>query len=631
MTMRCRVAALRTLRAAAVGWVLLALALGGCANLRPDAAASPPPGAMPLDVVIEAPEDLQALLARHLDLARLARDAAGESLTDSELRRLVNATPAEARALLATEGYMDAEVLAEREVPALSTPARPLVRIRVTPGPRTQVTSTDLRIVGELADAAARGDAPSKRVLEQWHAAWTLPAGAAFSNTAWRDAKNSAVARLRSAGYAAAVQQSSAAEIDADRAGATLAIEVVSGPLFRTGELVIEGLERQDDKSVRNLADFGPGSVATDSLLLDYQERLQRSGLFERSTVSLDPDPAHAEAATVTVRVKEAPLQQATIGVGISANTGARISLEHVHRNLFDWRATLRNRIEWGKLRKAWEGELASHALPGLYRNLVGGGAEQLDSDTDRVSSVRARVGRSYDTQRIERLVFVEAERVRTWPVVGGVLTDTTRSDTLSTTLNFHGIWRDVDSIVLPTRGASYALQSGIGRVYSTDSDGNTTQGSGPFARLHLRAQWWQPLGDRWYAQARLEVGQVLARDNVEVPETQRFRAGGDDSVRGYAWRSLTPQLAGVDVGGRVVGTASVEVARPLSRTLPNLWWAAFVDAGRATERWSGFKPAWGAGLGLRWRSPVGPLRADVAYGDEARNWRLHLSVGIAF
>ncbi|MDH5330230.1 MAG: BamA/TamA family outer membrane protein [Aquincola sp.] len=632
MTARRHDAAPPVSRAVAAGCVLLGLMLGGCASLQPDAqATSMPASAAPADVIIEAPEELRALLDRHLDLARLARDAAGETLTDSELRRLVNATPAEARALLATEGYMDADVRAEREDAALSTRVRPLVRIRVRPGARTQVESADLRVVGDLADAAKRGDTQAKALINEWQAAWRLPPGAAFSNTAWRDAKSALIARLRGTGYAAASLLSSAAEVDAGRARATLSVEAASGPLFRTGPLMIEGLERQDHKSVRNLADFEPGTVATDALLLDYQERLQGSGLFERSTVSLDPDPAHAETATVTVRVKEAALQQATVGVGISANTGPRISLEHVHRNLFDWRATLRNKIEWGNRRKAWEGELASHAMPGLYRNLLGGGAERLDSDTDRVSSVRARVGRSYDTQRIDRLVFVEAERVRTWPVVAGVLANATRSDTLSATLNFHGIWRDLDSIVLPTRGDSYAVQTGVGQVHSTDSDGNSTQGSGPFARVHLRGQWWRPIGERWYAQARLEIGQVYARDNVEVPETQRFRAGGDDSVRGYAWRSLTPQVAGVDVGGRVIGTASLEIARPVSESLPSVWWAAFVDAGRAAARWNDFKPAWGAGLGLRWRSPVGPLRADVAYGEEVRDWRLHLSVGIAF
>ena len=118
---------------------------------------------------------------------------------------------------------------------------------------------------------------------------------------------------------------------------------------------------------------------------------------------------------------------------------------------------------------------------------------------------------------------------------------------------------------------------------------------------------------------------------SVDVPESQRFRAGGDDSVRGYAYRSLTPTVGGVDVGGRVVATGSLEVAHPISARLPTVWWAAFIDGGRAAQTWQEWTPAWSAGLGVRWRSAVGPLRADVAYGEEVKQWRLHLSVGIAF
>lgn len=608
------------------------LLLGGCAALRPpaEAPAEPPPPPS-VEVIVEAPEPLQRLLATHLDIARLARDAAGEPIAETELRRLENATPAEARALLATEGYMDPEVRTQREQDDQATPPRPRVRVIVAPGTRTRVGATELSVVGALAEAAERGDADARSLIAEWRAAWPLAPGEAFSNGAWRDAKNSAIARLRSAGYAAASWQSTAADVDADAARATLALQADSGPLFRTGALLIEGLQRQDAASARNLADFTPGTPATESLLLDYQERLQRSGLFDRVSVTLDPDPAQAAAAPVTVRLSEAPLQQATTGVGISANSGARALLEHLHRRPFGWRATLRNKIEWGTKRSAWEGELASHARPGLYRNLLGGTAERVISDTDIVTSARGRVGRSYDTQRIERLAFVELERVRTQPRITLTSSTSTRSDVVAGTLNFHGAWRDVDSVVLPTLGQSLALQSGVGRVHSLDASGATGAGSGAFSRLLLRAHWWRPLGAHWYAQARAEVGQVFAKDDVEVPDTQRFRAGGDDSVRGYAWRSLTPQVNGVDVGGRVLATASVEIARPVSARLPSVWWAAFVDAGRAAEHWKGFTPAWGAGLGVRWRSPVGPLRVDVAYGEELRDWRLHLSVGIVY
>jgi translocation and assembly module TamA len=75
----------------------------------------------------------------------------------------------------------------------------------------------------------------------------------------------------------------------------------------------------------------------------------------------------------------------------------------------------------------------------------------------------------------------------------------------------------------------------------------------------------------------------------------------------------------------------SAEIARPISENRPALWWAAFVDAGNAANAWNELTPAVGYGLGLRWRSPVGPLRLDLAYGQEVRKVRLHLSVGIAF
>ena len=64
---------------------------------------------------------------------------------------------------------------------------------------------------------------------------------------------------------------------------------------------------------------------------------------------------------------------------------------------------------------------------------------------------------------------------------------------------------------------------------------------------------------------------------------------------------------------------------------LPALWGALFIDAGRAVADWRDYKPAWGYGAGLRWRSPIGPLQIDVAYGLEPKKLRLHMSVGFVF
>ena len=138
-------------------------------------------------------------------------------------------------------------------------------------------------------------------------------------------------------------------------------------------------------------------------------------------------------------------------------------------------------------------------------------------------------------------------------------------------------------------------------------------------------------LGAGFYGQARLELGHVLAANDVQVPDPLRFRAGGDESVRGYGYRELAPERNGRIIGGDVLLTGSVELARPVAPSLPAVWGAVFVDAGRAASAWNSYKPAFGYGVGVRWRSPIGPLRADIAYGEEVRKLRLHLSVGITY
>ena len=622
----CPMGALRRAATRAIG-IALAFGLGGCAALgpAPDAALTAAP-APQVVLTIDAPEAQRLLLESYLDLSRLAVLAPGETLSESELRRLEAAAPAQARALLATQGYMQAQVRVQREAAgAAGEVAR--VHITVTPGVQTRVAQADIELHGPLADAAASGDVSARDTLAAWRKAWRLPVGSAFTDKAWRDAKNAALTKLRADGYANAAWAATSAEVDVDRASVHMLATAESGPLFRTGALVIEGLVLQDDPSARNLANFEPGRPATEALLLDYQERLQRVGLFERVAVTSSVDPADAAAATVTVRLSEVPLQQTIVAVGISANNGPRVSLEHIHRHIFGEPATMRNKFEIADRRRAWEGELSTHTLPGLYRNLIGGTAERLDSDTDRAYSLRFRAGRAYDNRRADRILFVEVERGFVEELVPGALAASANPDTLALTLNFHATWRDVDSIILPTLGQSLALQIGGGRVRSSAGG----ESSGNFSRLYGRLQAWRPLGGDWYGQARLELGQDFAADAVDVPESQRFRAGGDDSVRGYAYRSLTPTVAGVDVGGRVLATGSVEVAHPISAKLPSVWWAAFIDAGRAAQSWQDWRPAWGAGVGVRWRSAVGPLRADLAYGDEVKQWRLHLSVGIAF
>src|SRR5690606_24727133 len=126
----------------------------------------------------------------------------------------------------------------------------------------------------------------------QLRRAWALPEGDPFRNRDWSDAKSDALARLRGAGYASATWVGTAAEVDAERDEVRLFLVADSGPLYRYGGLQIDGLVVHEAETVRNLAATEPGAPVTEALLLDFQDRLVKSGLFESVNVTLDPDPA---------------------------------------------------------------------------------------------------------------------------------------------------------------------------------------------------------------------------------------------------------------------------------------------------------------------------------------------------
>ena len=606
-------------------FVLLCLVLPGCAALGWGAQTAPssdaigaevPTGPVAVEAQVNAPPALKALLEKHLDLIRLGALARGDAVTETEWARLVSATPAQVRALLATEGWLTPEVNVTR-LPMQSGSATQRVRIDVKPGVRMLVGRVTLEFEGQLQMQANAGNAAALKLVAELGRAWALPTGTPFRNAAWSDAKTALLARVRALGYSTATWSGTGADLSPDTQLARIFLVMDSGPLFRAGEIEIDGLVAQDAATVRHLAAFKTGAPLTEGMLLDYQERLQKSGLFDSVTVTHDTDPSNAEASRVQVRLREQTLQVYTFGLGYSANNGPRATVEHVDRRLFG--AALRSRtfIELGRLKRSLNAELSTHPFDGLNRNVAGLALERLQTSTDVVLSERVRAGRARDTQEAERLLFVEGERsVRTTRLV--------RNDTLGVSANAHWVLRDLDSIVLPTQGYTLALQGGLGR-----SRGNNAT-SDFFGHSYARLTGYLPLGSAWYGQARIELGQDLRRNGVAIPDSQLFRAGGDDSVRGYAYRDLGPIVDGAVSGGASLFTTSLEVARPLSANLPSLWGVVFVDAGRAATSFRALTPALGYGLGVRWRSPVGPLRLDWAWANELHRGRFHFSIGIA-
>ncbi len=604
----------------------LAVLASGCALLPKDDAAAKPAdqaaaaeaaqaaaAAMVIRLEVEAPAALRTLLLEYLDLAQLQNLGSSESLDAGEWARLIAAAPAQARDLLKTEGYFDAEVTVQRSG---NQPTE--VRITVQPGPRTRVSALQVDAQGVLAKRIADGHAESAALLARLRDDGPLRAGVPFRNPDWSDTKQGLLTTLRSAGYATASLAASQADIDTTTQRASLQVTLDSGPLFTAGAIMVEGLKAHDDATVRALAELGPGKALSEAALLDYQDRLQKTGLFESVLVRFDPDPSTSQVTPVLVRVRELPLQQATLGLGFSANTGERATLDHTHRRLLGYALTATTKIELGRSHQLFSGDLKTHPGAGFRRKLLGLEFERTVGDTDTVLTQRLRLGLSQESARLERLSFVE--------LLGSRRSDANSSESAQAlSINHQMVWRDLDSVLLPTRGFTAALQGGVGQARSGS-------GNGPFTRLYGRLTGYLPLGSTWYGQARVEAGQVIKRSGLVVPDALGFRAGGDDSVRGYAYRTLAPTDAqGSTTSGNVLLTSSLEVARPIVASLPSVWGALFVDAGGTADTWQDYKASLGYGVGVRWRSPIGAFRVDLAYGQEVKQVRLHLSLGIAF
>jgi translocation and assembly module TamA len=578
------------------------------------------PGAARRVAVPAEHRNLGKLLRSYLDLARFQEEAARDAtlaIRRSELRRLVVSAPEQAKALLAGEGYFNPKIVTRVGEEQPDEPV--LVSIKVDPGPLTRVGDVQFVFEGALDARLSANDPLAQSLQDRLEGDWALPKGEVFRQATWASAKNAALARIRAEGYPTASWSGTSVTVDAETHTATMYLVVDSGPGFVFGDIRIEGLVQHPPSTIINLAPFTKGSAYSEKRLLDWQERIQKLNLFDSVFVATELDPKQADAAPVVVQVHEMPLQNATAGIGISTDSGPRVSVEHLHRNAFaqDWQA--KSKVQLGRHESLASLDLTSHPWPGRRRGLISGQVSRsLDEEDSVLTSQQARVGLLNEGERLERTDYIELQRAK---VVSEERVLLSQATALSVTSQW--IYRNVDSQTQPTRGTTSLGQLTVGRSYSTLSE------SGFFSRAYAKVTGYMPLPGEWRVIARAEAGQVFAREAVSIPDPLLFRAGGDESVRGYPFRSLGVEKDGAIVGGRSIATGSLELAHPLTKRLPSLLGALFVDVGDAAENFGNMNANVGYGFGLRFLSPVGPLRLDAAYGNEVKRWRMHFSVGV--
>ncbi|MDP2056722.1 MAG: POTRA domain-containing protein, partial [Thiobacillus sp.] len=279
-----------------------------------------------LTVEVEAPDEFKPLLVQYMEAARAAR--LGEALDEAELARLRSLSAETARELLATEGYFSPQI------DSTLTPVENdwVMRFTVTPGPRTRVRTLKVDFAGALADAGELG----ARLRARAERNFTLRPEMPFRQADWNAAKMALLGPLLTIRYPASRLAASEARIDPATQSADLMVTVDSGPAFFYGQPLISGNQRYSESIIRNLSPLKPGQPYRQQDLLDYQAALESSGYFAQATVRIEPDPALAAAVPIQVEVVERPEKLFSVGVGISTDTGTRVSTSWIHRNILE-------------------------------------------------------------------------------------------------------------------------------------------------------------------------------------------------------------------------------------------------------------------------------------------------------
>ena len=604
------------------GCSLLPPALGGPDDQGPDVAGMPDDAPLAFTLQVQAPPDIESYLRKNLELQRFRRFPGLEA---RELSRLLGAADGNARELLATLGYFSPTLTVQMTETPGSTEAPRAIVVSVEPGPQTQISKADIDFTGAIADVQADAAARQRTQVQR---NWALPVGQPFTQSDWDGAKTQGLRTLQSRRYPTARVAQSRAEVDADTHQAALSVTYDSGPAYRFGPLRVQGSERYDPDGARRIARLPTGAVYNEAQLLDAQQRLASSGYYDAVFLTLDTEDGTPEAAPVTAQVREALLQKWVFGAGLSTDSGPRLGIDHIHNRLpgIGWRAVSKLELDQ-KLKllgTTWT------ALPDEegWRWFGAAQVQRERTGSYEVDSARTRAGRSKSGERIDRSYFLQYDYAHNQgldaPPASSALT-----------ANYSWTGRYFNNPTNPTRGFGLALELGAGATLTPERD--------PFVRATARWLHFVPMGRVQLQEGRqrdsrlalrAEAGAVLAREKAQIPVTQLFLTGGDTTVRGYGYRQIGARTQNDQLfGGRYLAVASVEWQRPLAVRGNTTDWesAVFADAGAVADRVGDLSTRVGVGAGVRWRSPVGPLQADLAYGIQAKSLRLHLRLGFNF
>lgn len=434
------------------------------------------------------------------------------------------------------------------------------------------------------------------------------------------------------------------------------------GAQVNFGQVSVQGLEKLQDKNiVRELA-FKPGQLFDERLVSMSQRRLSALQLLDVAVVTPRFDTIDGSAVPMTVTVTEGPPRLLRLGVGYGSEELARGTLSWQHLNFYGGAKQASVDLKWSAIERgidlglidphAWRSGLSSRIGATAWRtqqltydSQTYGGSFGLTYQAERPAAsgrlpVRYRTRATYAYERLRFGItpeFLADQSRRDERIALGLDPETGRASGGLATVELALERLALDNNANPRRGTLSTAHL----EYASPAIGGTYR----YVELGGEGRGFMPIGPVVLA-ARLEASTIVSKEPMLVPFSKRYFLGGSAHLRGWSRFEVSPlDPEGRPVGGRSVlgfaGELRVPVPRPASLAL-----VGFVDGGNVWANGLTFKPddlRWAAGIGVRYMTPVGAIRIDLARqltpipnlfinGEPStRRWRLHFNLGHTF
>jgi translocation and assembly module TamA len=401
-------------------------------------------------------------------------------------------------------------------------------------------------------------------------------------------------------------------EVNTENNSASVCLSYESGDRYRFGDIqypdtvVAESL-------LQRLTPFKPGDAYRADKVLELRNNLNNSGYFSEVNARTLNEQRTDGRVPVRIEVKPSNKHRYSAGLGYGTDTGVRTSFGWQNRYVNDRGHRLSANM---RLSEVTNRIGADYQMPFWSENIqqVGVNTEFLQEDTDTSESRSYTLGTYY--QR-ERWGWEETGSVKLLQEDFDIADESESALLLIPGITLARTWAD-DSIYTRQGGRFSASLSGASESLLSDIS---------FAQVVLRGKYIQGLTENSRLITRAKIGATEVSDFDQLPSSLRFFAGGDNSIRGFDYQSLGPENDKDEVvGGRYLAVASIEYEYMF---LGNWGGAVFTDFGNAFNDWSDpFE--YSVGFGVRWRSPVGLIRVDIAQGisDDDKPIGLHIVIG---